>query len=89
MTGSWTGLRTHTNFETVEEFLVADVVSCPKLVKKGRKSEKDNHSKESGHLLQGSGNTYCVFVAVSLRVRACVRACMCTRVLLRVGSLRY
>ena len=88
MTRSWTGLLTHTNFETVEEFLVADVVSCPKLVKKGRKSKKYNQSKESGHLLQGSGNTYCVFVAIRLRVCVCVHECMCTRVLLRVGSLR-
>ena len=49
----------HANFETVEEFLIADVVSCPKLVKNGRESKKYNQSKESGHLLQGSGNMYC------------------------------
>ena len=65
----------HANFETVEEFLIADVVSYPKLVKNGRESKKYNQSKESGHLLQGSGNMYCVFVAVSLRVCVCMRAC--------------
>ena len=38
----------HANFETVEEFLIADVVSCPKLVKNGRESKKYNHSKVGG-----------------------------------------
>lgn len=70
-------MLTQANFETIEEFLVADVVSCPKSVKNGSESKKYNQSKDSGHLLQGSGNTCYVLVAVSLRVCACAYSFMC------------